>query len=70
MFDPFEEDIREKFYYIIFNARKDIVKNKLDEFFKEVVELRSGKKLNEIEKEEGIKDIYLEIMSSILGEHE
>jgi len=42
----------------------------LDEFFKEVVELRSGKKLNEIEKEEGIKDIYLEIMSSILGEHE
>jgi len=74
---------RDKFYQILYTMNKDIVRNELDDIFKRLAVLESMfdeseimQKIAEYEAEnfdkleQSMQDIYLDIMSKMIGQHE
>lgn len=85
MFDEiFNEDPRDKFYDIVFNANRNIVENELDKILSELASLReivSQKGMSEAEiftfgvnnsnlVQNGLNDIYIGVVGEILSQNE
>ena len=82
--DIFGGQPRDKFFDIVYNANRNIVKNELEILFSELVALRelaessgitqsqidSFKALNPDAMESGLNDIYIDITGKILTQNE